>query len=402
MNNNSVFSNKKSGEKALSNIIIIVCFLLLLITSLNNVRASISIVGFFSIAILFAVTNFLLFVYLTRSNRIAKVHVFLLFFALAYTTFLIIGLLNNPTSRGVQISSQFILCIGFFLFCSLIYWDKYKIEKIGNIIIFFIFIHFIIWASQGFKPFFTSIYNNSNLVGAYMVYSIFFLLWAKTYTRKKLIFFNIMMIVSSVLILSSNTRSVILAGVVGIITFIIWRIITKNKFLFISYFSTIYFLILFLPLLYSQLPKWRAFPYIENLVLEYTGKSLMSGRQDIWGPLISNINKNPIIGFGAGTTTGLPKSTHNLYLNIAMQNGYLGLVLFSIILLIIWGIFWKTHKNNTVRLVASFFIVTIVYQTFEITFTEHQLSVGLIQWFIISIGISEYLYTNKILKIRDS
>ncbi|OIU67788.1 hypothetical protein BHE18_12490 [Rossellomorea aquimaris] len=150
---------------------------------------------------------------------------------------------------------------------------------------------------------------------------------------------------------------------------------------------------------YPQLPYWKYFPYFENLMLEYTGKSIMSGRDDIWRPVIAAINEQPWFGYGPGTlpidVTGIDLSTHNLYLQIALQNGYLGLLVFIILLLYFWIIFYRNLKDKTVRLVASFFIAILIHQSFEIALTQNQLSIGLMQWFIISVGISQVMYLNE-------
>jgi len=400
--NSNIYNYHLKAEIKLGSIIAVAFFLLLLITSLNNVSSSISIIGFLALAILLGGANFLLIYYLTKSSRVATVHIMLLVVSLAYLLILLVGLLNNLTSRGMVISVQFISSIGFCIFLSLVRWDKDKVKKLGFYTVLFILIHFFIWVSQGFKPFFASIYNNSNLIGPYMLYSMFFIFWMKMYSKNKILL-NIIILICLFIMYGSNTRSVMFAGIVGIITFIIWRFITKNKFRFMSYFLVIYSFIISFPFLYSQLPNWKYYSYFEQLMLEYTEKSLMSGRQLIWNPIISMASKSPILGYGTGISTeqviGVSKSTHNLYLNIVMQNGYLGLLIFSIILLSIWLIFWKAHNSKTVKLVAAFFIVTIVYQSFELTFTQNQLSVGLIQWFIISIGISEYLHSNKVDKL---
>ena len=73
-------------------------------------------------------------------------------------------------------------------------------------------------------------------------------------------------------------------------------------------------------------------------MLTHTGKSIMSGRNDIWVPLIEMINLKPYIGYGPGAMASeliaTDQSPHNLYLNVLMQLGYIGLMAFILLLLI--------------------------------------------------------------------
>ncbi|GKV64674.1 hypothetical protein NCCP2331_08270 [Sporosarcina sp. NCCP-2331] len=121
----------------------------------------------------------------------------------------------------------------------------------------------------------------------------------------------------------------------------------------------------------------------------------MSGREAIWVPLIEIINNHPFIGHGPGVTTehvmSLDFSSHNLYLQVALQNGYIGLALLLLLFFIIWISFWKVRKDNTIKLVSSFFIAILIHQLFEVSFTQNQLTVGMLQWLIISVGFSVLL-----------
>ncbi|WP_282138456.1 O-antigen ligase family protein [Rossellomorea aquimaris] len=212
-------------------------------------------------------------------------------------------------------------------------------------------------------------------------------------------FYYIIILLGFSLMLGSGARSAMFAGILAIITYIFWSYISKNTFRFIFYFLIVIVGLMLFIFVYPQLPYWEHFPYFENLMLQYTGKSIMSGRDDVWRPVIIAINEQPWFGYGPGTlpidVTGIDLSTHNLYLQIALQNGYLGLFVFIILLLYFWMIFYRNLKNKTVRLVASFFIAILIHQSFEIALTQNQLSIGLMQWFIISVGISQVMYLNE-------
>jgi len=143
---------------------------------------------------------------------------------------------------------------------------------------------------------------------------------------------------------------------------------------------------------YPKLIYWSKFPVVSEFVYTYTGKRLLSGRDRIWEQLTELINKKPILGHGTGTipedVIGISLSSHNLYLQTALQNGYLGLSLLFILFFIVWKSFWHSRKEYSTRLSASFFIGILVYQSFEVVLTQNKMDTALMFWFIISIGVS--------------
>lgn len=55
--------------------------------------------------------------------------------------------------------------------------------------------------------------------------------------------------------------------------------------------------------------------------------------------------------------------------------------------------------RKIIKLSASFLIAVIIHQTFELTFTQNNFGIGLIQWLVILIGLSVDLKTS--LKKKD-
>jgi len=316
--------------------------------------------------------------------------------ALLFVVFGIVSSINSLTSATTNIG-QFVLCIGFMVFISLFNWDDSKILAIGIIASFFISFQFVGWAFSGFPNFYMSIYSNSNQLGPYMLFSLFFVLLARKLTRKR--FFNLFVILAILVMIGSDTRSALFSGIVALTVYFLWGFISRHKLRFILFFWSIIVLLLSSIFLYPKLPEWKYFVYFESLMLEYTGKSLMSGRNDIWIAILNALEGHPLLGFGLGASvrevTNFDASAHNLYLQIALQNGYLGLSIFILLLFLLWSAFWKKKEHIAVRLSASFFIAILVHQTFEISLTQYQLSIGLLQWFIIAVGLS-FTFKQKI------
>lgn len=152
---------------------------------------------------------------------------------------------------------------------------------------------------------------------------------------------------------------------------------------------------------YPLLPTFQFFMPLEQWMLTYTGKSIMSGRNELWVPLLEFINQRPLVGYSPGTMASelfsTDQSPHNLYLNILMQIGYLGLISILLIFLVIWMTLINVKNNFIVKLSGSYFIGIIIHQSFEITLFQNQLSIGLLQLFIVAIGLSIAInYKNQI------
>jgi O-antigen ligase len=127
-------------------------------------------------------------------------------------------------------------------------------------------------------------------------------------------------------------------------------------------------------------------------MIKYTGKNILSGREHVWETLLFLIKQQPFFGYGSGALlrdfidTSL--SAHNLYLQVSLQIGLIGLGLLVLILTLVWMMYLNGKGNPKVRLVASFFIGTLTYQLFEVTLTQNNFGLAIIQWVIIGLGIS--------------
>nr|WP_239065564.1 O-antigen ligase family protein [Staphylococcus aureus] len=208
-------------------------------------------------------------------------------------------------------------------------------------------------------------------------------------TRKRLIPY-IFLFISFLLLIASDTRSVLLSMVIGVFVYLIWNKVIKYRIVSIATFIVIVIGFGSIVFLYPKLPRWSHYGKLESWMLEHTGKSIMSGRADIWGRLNNLIDLRPLFGFGPNTVAtdvmGRDASSHNLYINMALQIGYLGLFIFILILFIIFMKYVFRGNNKLVRLSAAAFIAILAHQLFEITLVQNQLSIGLFQWVVIATG----------------
>lgn len=236
---------------------------------------------------------------------------------------------------------------------------------------------------------------NSNTIGGYTYLLAFFpLLYLVGYYKNKRYIFVILILSISVIYLS-GTRSIMLAVGFGILTYILWKVITQNRLLFYGYFIVILMIIFLITVVYPNINKFSKFIELNDLSIKYTGKSLLSGRNQIWELLLDFIAQEPLFGYGSGTIpNNLLQTTltsHNLYIQVALQVGLIGLLFLLLFLFAIWRTFWEERNNPMIILVSCYFIGIIIYQVFEVTLTQNNFGFMILQWIILGIGLS-YCY----------
>lgn len=387
--NNAV--NKKYEIRIIS-LMVFILYLLILIGSLNAVGNGMVIVGISSLFLCLLISSLGLITYMFMNKGFTSSQIIILSQVVLILLICITSILNNSyETSDLTNSAQMILCLNLLLYLTCVNLDLKRIMNINIVVIIFILFHLIVWIASGFPNLFASIYNNSNLIGPYMFYTSFFLIIGLKYSEIKILY-ALMLFFSLLLIFASDTRSIFLSIFVMLVMFLLWPIIAKTKVIAFFFFVIITFLILMFIFVYPLLPTFQFFMPLEQWTLTHTGKSLMSGRNDLWVPLVEVINQKPYIGYSPGTLASdiiaTDQSPHNLYLNILMQTGYLSLLGFFIVFLTIWMTLVKVKDNFIVKLTGCYFIAILIHQSFEITLFQNQLSIGLLQWFILGIGLS--------------
>lgn len=376
-----------SRKISINNIVLSILYILLLIGSLN---ASGSRIGILALSLVIAFTNIFYFLRILYKRYIKISDIIILFLTVIYIIVSMVSSQNGLGNRGITNTFEFVACIGVYLYFSNSEWNNKVILLIYRISIVFVLFHFLVWIAKGFGREFSSIYPNSNILGPFMFIAIYFIL-LRIFTTKKRLIPYIFLLIALVILLASDTRSVLLSIFIGAIIYFIWNTIVKNKGLSIFLFILIIVSFGSIVFVYPKLPNWSQYGKLEAWMLEHTGKSIMSGRADIWGRLNNLIDLRPIFGFGPNTVAtdviGREASSHNLYINMALQIGYLGLLIFILILFTIFMSYVSKGSNRLVKLSAAAFIAILAHQLFEITLVQNQLSIGLLQWLVIATGV---------------
>ncbi|MHD0382986.1 O-antigen ligase family protein [Staphylococcus simulans] len=389
-------THSSSSNIRFQSTVLIFIMILLYVGTLNAIGTSK--VGLIALALSVAASglNFIYTIIKTKEFKVA--HLVVLFVSFLYLIIAIFSGRDGSFIKELINPVQYLACV--VVLCSFSF-SKMKISimnKLFWVSTLFIIFHFVIWLLQGLPSQFKSIYPSSNLVGPYMFIALYFILLKLLGTKKK-IFASVILFLGIMVLLASDTRSVLLSMFIGFLVFVFWKFISKNFMtgtVFFGTFMTFIFLVIFL---YPSLPKWRYYSVVETWMRDHTGKSLMSGRAEIWSLLNNHLSLKPYFGYGPSTVAsdliGMQASSHNLYMNIALQVGIIGLIIFILLLYFIFIMMITKNKTVISRLSSAFFIAILTHQIFEITLIQNQLSIGLFQWAIIGIGLSPLLSVRK-------
>jgi O-antigen ligase len=396
------FYRKPSSRKHSIHLSVINAFLLgllLLINMLNNtVGTPLKIVGLISLVSLLLFSNafFLVYVVVKLEGRIPRVITpFLVVLTVIFTIYFIRFATTPPAFRGVVVLLQLILTIIFFIFMLLLDWNDKAIKIISvSIAIFLVLVSLLVW---GYNLIDKRL-SNPNTIGGISYHLSFFLIIALSLSQRvpQKIFWALSIVLCLFLIISTHTRSVWIATISSLLTFYIWGFLKTNKGVFRSYLAVLFLFIGLFTYLYPQLFGSLFFKDLNHQVYMLTGENLFSGRHRLWVDLIEAVKEQPFTGYGPsaslGEVIGRELSAHNFYIQIVFQVGVLGLLLFLLIFWKIWGLLWHGRLDLQVRITGAFFVGILVYQTFEVSLTQNNLSIGLIQWVILAVGVSKSIH----------
>src|SRR5690606_5121720 len=106
----------------------------------------------------------------------------------------------------------------------------------------------------------------------------------------------------------------------------------------------------------------------------------LSGRNEVWPLVVELINQKPILGWGGGVDlknlTYFEYSTHNMYLQTALQIGYIGPILIFTFYYLFWMNLWKYRFCSNILGVNAIFLWLISIQNFEVTLLQNNLAMS--------------------------
>jgi O-antigen ligase len=302
---------------------------------------------------------------------------------------------NNTSDHTTQFITLF-LTFAFILACMKIRWTPDHLILFGHLANIIIFLFMYHWISTDYVTLkYKAIFGNPNVFAAFLFSILYFqIVSIKSKTLISKVYFTIGTLANLAIIFMSTSRTVVLAIAVIVGS---WLILKCSKRWFYNLFFIVIggnFVFLGTYVLLARSPFVDA---MNQVSLKYSNKPFFSGRENIWGGVIDYGATSPLIGHKVGIQMkeylpNLPyHHTHNQYLQIFVESGFFGLFCFLLLLYFIWDTYQKNLDSHYVQWSACFFLGLLVYQNIEISLFFNMMSIGLIQWLIISIGVSQSL-----------
>jgi len=221
------------------------------------------------------------------------------------------------------------------------------------------------------------VFKNPNFIAlfAFLGFAISFKLF-KEYKQKKFLY---LLIMYSLLIFLTNSRTAIFSHIILVIIYYYFSFYEKNtnkskriifSIVFLIFLISITYLLLFIDYEFlNELLSLRPQIWLRNF-------RLLSLEEIIFGKIYSNS-----ILYGS-------VSYDNFYFNQFMQFGFLGLFFFFITLTVIFLKLLKIVNKNNRKFILSFFITWIVYNIFESFFISIGNIVSIYFWTILGFHIN--------------
>lgn len=146
---------------------------------------------------------------------------------------------------------------------------------------------------------------------------------------------------------------------------------------------------------YINVREFDWYSYLNYYSVEFFGKNIDTSRPLLWSMSIGALRDNWLIGLGTGFLPSFGHFTevsfHNSYLQILVPNGVLALICLICIFFFIWRELASCADDALVRLILAAFIGILIYNCFEATLLSNKLSIGFLEWFVLSMGVARSL-----------
>ena len=373
---------------------------LIVLSWLDRISVTIPHVGDLSLIIIAVSVGTYFMLLLTQRLKIKKNVLGIVTFLLVLILIYLIGDLYAPY-KSLKSPVQIFLIALYFFGAIHIFRHNFVILLLANIWIGLALLHLGLWITKQFAYPFQGIFTHKNTLGSLISLGLYFILAARMINRKFRWWWNIGLLASLIVLFASGSRASWLLFAVAAMTYVLWPMISARIWIAMSIFLLFISGIIGFVFYYLELYQYNQFEELARLVAQYTSQNLYSGRQNIWASLIDHIHQHPW-GLGPGATPerllGIEFSAHNIYLQITLQVGFIGLITFIFLLTAIWIVLITNKDDKIIRLTAGFFLGILVHQTFEVSLTQNNMIVGLVMWTVIAAGVGRASFPIPVLQ----
>lgn len=197
-------------------------------------------------------------------------------------------------------------------------------------------------------------------------------------------------IFSLVIVAISKARTaLIVAVIIGVVYFAMLRSHPSRRMLKKTYYVIVMVVVICL-FVYVNARSFGWYEILNNFSQAYFGKNIDSSRPALWGEAIDALGSDVLFGLGTGVQPDgifAGKSFHNSFLQILVQNGMIGLILFVAALGTLWMQIAERRIGKATLFALSVFAGILIYNCFETTLLCNKLALGFIEWMILAYAI---------------
>ena len=242
--------------------------------------------------------------------------------------------------------------------------------------------------------------SNNNLGTGFRVFLFlpFFMIAFNINKKKILIFLYIAALIYLVLI---SNRGALVATTIFFISYCIYPYLLKSRNLFRAYFFFNVFVIFILSYLYLE--------NLDNKLLDtisqYLFNKQINTRGSLWIELIEIIKQNFLFGYGlnqasehisyVGDFNRNNLASHNMFLEILLKGGLVGLLLFLFLLYSIFAQFFCYIENYWGRIGNSFVIGIIYFGATSTEFFFGNIVNNVMIWLFLAVAVAQVTKINK-------
>lgn len=353
---------------------------------LNHWPGAVSRLGFSAILTMLVISSLLLLVvHAIRPSFPLELVPVIAFSYLLVSVYCVGVVVERFSVRSIMVVGQLLSILTLFVLTTYVTWDTRGIRLMATVFTTTIL---------SVAVFQASLPMNENILGALIGFLLFWPMAGYIVAKNKwerLIWLAIISI-GVVAIFHIGARSVWLALVAVFVVYIVFPVVGRSRTIYLGTFVLLVFALLSGMYAYTELHSSSLGAILQDFVLDTTGRDLFSGRHRLWPPLLDAIRARPWIGYGPSATPSLVMNTrlssHNLYLQIALQVGIAGLGMFLGVLYALWRIYWLGKDDRVTRLSAAFLVGIMVHQMFEVSMTQNHMAIGITQWLALGVGVS--------------
>lgn len=304
------------------------------------------------------------------------------------------GLINNFSLYAIRCIIASVLILLFFIYCS---------EFMGLVMLpllckmYYLF-QIVLWIKvlrQGI----VTLSQHNVWAGYYLfLFAIYAVMYILSTESKEVLSFKqwCVLLVNGIscilLIYFTDSRAAILTGGIIFLCFVLFMYHTPSlRTMKMGYWIAIIGIAI-ITIFYINIRTYDWYDTLNNYSQMFFSKNIDSARGYLWSTGLEQVGSHWLLGIGTGVLPNLIRfstsSYHNMYIQLYIQNGLVGLGSVVIVLYMIWKTLCQYKDDLVIKLVMACMVGIIFYNCFEVALLANKVALGLMQWFIMGIGIN--------------